>query len=181
MKMDQSNFVLVMSGLGLLAPAAIMLFLALWNTADNNLYSASLAFTSASNILGVKVLKPVWTLVAIVLAMAIAFSGASARFLEFLLIIAVVVPPFAGVLIAHMTVVARLQSAAEALRAAPNVRWTAVVAWAVGALAARQFEFLLNDAIEGLLLGFVTYLALARITSLGASRREPEMSGRQTA
>ena len=30
MKMDQSNFVLVMSGLGLLAPAAVMLFLALW-------------------------------------------------------------------------------------------------------------------------------------------------------
>ncbi len=80
MKMDQSNFVLVMSGLGLLAPAAVMLFLALWNTADNNLYSASLAFTNASNILGVKVLKPVWTLVAIMLAVAIAFSGASTRF-----------------------------------------------------------------------------------------------------
>ena len=180
MKMDQSNFVLVMSGLGLLAPAAVMLFLALWNTADNNLYSASLAFTSASNILGVKVLKPVWTLVAIVLAMAIAFSGASARFLEFLLIIAVVVPPFAGVLIAHMTVVARLQSAAEALRTAPNVRWTAVAAWALGALVARQFEFLLNDAIEGLLLGFVTYLVLSRITSLGTGRREAAVPGRET-
>jgi cytosine permease len=180
MKMDQSNFVLVMSGLGLLAPAAVMLFLALWNTADNNLYSASLAFTNASNIVGVKVLKPVWTLVAIVLAVAIAFSGASARFLEFLQIIAVVVPPFAGVLIAHMTIVARLQSAAEALRSAPSVRWTAMAAWAVGALVTRQFDFLLNDAIEGLLLGSIVYLVLSRLAGVGAGHRDPEKAVSET-
>jgi hypothetical protein len=79
-----------------------------------------------------------------------------------------------------MTVVARLQSAAEALRTAPNVRWTAVAAWALGALVARQFEFLLNDALEGLLLGFVTYLVLSRITSLGTGRREAAVPGRET-
>jgi cytosine permease len=169
MKMDQSNFVLVMSGLGLLAPAAVMLFLALWNTADNNLYSASLAFTNASNIVGVKVLKPVWTLVAIILAVAIAFSGASTRFLEFLQIIAVVVPPFAGVVIAHMIVAARRQTGHQALATAPNVRWTAVLAWAVGALVSRQFEFLLNDAIEGLLLGGAGYLMLSLIPARTSS------------
>lgn len=163
MKMDQSNFVLVMSGLGLLAPAAVMLFLALWNTADNNLYSASLAFTNASNIVGVKVLKPVWTLVAIVLAVAIAFSGASTRFLELLQIIGVVVPPFAGVLIAHMMITARRQSAGEAIASAPAVRWTAIAAWVVGALVARQFEFILNDAIEGLIVGVLMYVVLSRV------------------
>lgn len=180
MKMDQSNFVLVMSGLGLLAPAAVMLFLALWNTADNNLYSASLAFTNASNILGVKVLKPVWTLIAIVLAVGIAFSGASTRFLEFLQIIAIVVPPFAGVLVAHMSVNARRQSGAAALAAAPSFRWTAVAAWLAGALISRELEFLLNDAIEGLVLGVVIYLALSLIPvrSTGgrkATASEPEL------
>lgn len=172
MKMSQSNFVLVMSGLGLLAPAALMLFLALWNTADNNLYSASLAFTNASNIVGLKVLKPVWTIVAIIVAVLIAYSGASARFLDFLLLIAVVVPPFAGVVIAHMMVVARSHSGEEALRSAPSVRWTAVAAWAVGALVSKQFTFLLNDAIEGLLVGTAGYLLLAALPAWLGSVRE---------
>lgn len=170
MKMDEANFVLVMSGLGLLAPAAVMLFLALWNTADNNLYSASLAFTNASNVVGLKVLKPVWTLVAIVLAVLIAFSGASTRFLDFLQIIAVVVPPFAGVLIAHMAVVARRESGHQALAGAPSIRWTAVVAWVASALVAREFEFLLDDAIEGLLLGAACYLVLGLIPQRGSNR-----------
>jgi cytosine permease len=181
MKMDESNFVLVMNGLGLLAPAAVMLFLALWNTADNNLYSASLAFTNASNIVGLKILKPVWTIVAIIMAVVIAFSGASERFLEFLQLIGIVVPPFAGVLIAHMCVIARMQSAAEALRSAPSIRWTALGTWIVGAIVSRQVDFLLNNAIEGLLLGIVGYLLVEGLLGRSTKGGTPAESSREVA
>ncbi|MFI7066764.1 cytosine permease [Kribbella sp. NPDC050124] len=174
MKVDQSNFVLVMSGLSLLAPAAVMLFLALWNTADNNLYSSSLAFTNASNLIGLRVTKPVWTVVAILVAVTIAFSGASAHFLDLLLVVATVVPPFAGVLVAHMSIVSRRQPPTEMLSTAPSVRWSALVAWGGSAWAAKQVAFLLNDAIEGLLLGVASYLLLSLAL---AARRDGVSSG----
>jgi cytosine permease len=120
MSVGNSNFVVVMQSLGLLAPAVVMLVLALWNTADNNLYSASLAFTSASDLLGYRVPKWVWTIVAIVIAVLVALSGAAAQFAAFLGMIGIVAPPFAGVLIAHFWLVARGVSAARLLSEAPT-------------------------------------------------------------
>jgi cytosine permease len=165
MKVGNSNFVVVMQGLGLLAPAAVLLFLALWNTADNNIYSASLAFTSVSNLLKVKISKPVWTVVAVAIAVGIAFLGVADQFGRFLSVIGVVVPPFAGLLIAHFWVVQRRTE--EALRNLPAVRWEAVVCWIAAALLAYYGDFLLVNAIEGLVAGFVLYtiagLALKKV------------------
>jgi cytosine permease len=157
MKVGNSNFVLVMQGLGLLAPAAVLLFLALWNTADNNIYSASLAFTNASNVLGFRVTKPVWTVVAVLIAVGIAFLGVAEQFSSFLGVIGVVVPPFAGVLLAHFWVVVRGVNVEGILRDLPSVRWEALGCWVAGALIARYADFLLADAIEGLVSGFVLY------------------------
>ncbi|MCG5215775.1 cytosine permease [Streptosporangium soli] len=172
MKVANSNFVLVMQGLGLLAPAAVMLVLALWNTADNNLYSASLAFTNASNTLGARIGKPVWTIVSIVIAVLVAFAGLADSFLVFLNIVALVAPPFAGVLIAHFWVLARHSSGTELLRSAPAVRVEALVAWALAAVLSKVTDVLLTDAIEGLVYGFVCYALLGwvlkRIKPMGA-------------
>ena len=166
MKVGNSNFVVVMQGLGLLAPAAVLLFLALWNTADNNIYSASLAFTSASSLLKVNIRKPVWTVVAVVIAVAIAFLGVAGQFGKFLNIIGVVVPPFAGLLIAHFYVVQRRTE--EVLRNLPAVRWEAIVCWIAAALLAYYGDFLLVNAIEGLVAGFVLYA----IAGLALNRRK---------
>jgi len=157
MSVGNSNFVVVMQSLGLLAPAVVMLVLALWNTADNNLYSASLAFTSASDLLGHRVPKWVWTIVAIVIAVLVALSGAAAQFGAFLGVIGVVAPPFAGVLIAHFWLVARGVSGARLLSEAPAVRWEALGCWLVASLLAWSTGFLLTDAIEGLVAGVVLY------------------------
>jgi cytosine permease len=157
MSVGNSNFVVVMQSLGLLAPAVVMLVLALWNTADNNLYSASLAFTSASDLLGFRVPKWVWTIVAIIIAVLVALSGAAAQFGVFLGVIGIVTPPFAGVLIAHFWVVARGSSGAALLSEAPGVRWEALGCWLVAALLSWSIQFLLTDAIEGLVLGAVLY------------------------
>ncbi|MFI6456378.1 purine-cytosine permease family protein [Streptosporangium amethystogenes] len=160
MSVGNSNFVLVMQGLGLLAPAAVMLVLALWNTADNNLYSASLAFTNASNTLGLRVGKPAWTLISIVIAILVAFAGLAAQFLVFLNVIAIIAPPFAGVLIAHFWILARHRTGDQLLESAPAVRAEALVAWVVAALLAKYTDVLLTDAIEGLVYGFVCYAVL---------------------
>ncbi|GII95182.1 purine-cytosine permease family protein [Sinosporangium siamense] len=173
MKVGNSNFVLVMQGLGLLAPAAVMLVLALWNTADNNLYSASLAFTNASNTLRLRVGKPVWTVVSIVIAVCVAFAGLAAQFLTFLQIVGLVAPPFAGVMIAHFWVLARNRSGSDLLASAPKVRVEALVAWVVAAVLSKYTDVLLTDAIEGLVYGFACYAVLGLLAGrLGARTRE---------
>ncbi|RBQ15644.1 hypothetical protein DP939_33675 [Spongiactinospora rosea] len=169
MKVGNSNFVLVMQGLGLLAPAAVMLVLALWNTADNNLYSASLAFTNASNSLRWPIRKPVWNVVAIVIAVAVAFAGLADSFLTFLTIIALVAPPFAGVMIAHFWVLARRGTGRELLESAPGVRVEALAAWLIAAVLSKFTDVLLADAIEGLVYGFVCYALLG--LAVQAARR----------
>ncbi|MGW0803295.1 cytosine permease [Nonomuraea sp. NPDC002799] len=160
MKVGNSNFVLVMQGLGLLAPAAVMLVLALWNTADNNLYSASLAFTNASTSIRLRLRKPVWNIVSIVIAVIVAFAGLANSFLTFLTIIGLVAPPFAGVLIAHFWVLARHSSGRELLETAPAVRVEALVAWLAAAVLSKFTDVLLADPIEGLVFGFVIYAVL---------------------
>lgn len=165
MSVGNSNFVLVMQGLGLLAPAAVMLVLALWNTADNNLYSASLAFTNASNTLNVRIGKPVWTLVAIVIAVLVAFAGLAAQFLVFLNIIALIAPPFAGVIIAHFWILTRGSMHARLLESAPAVRVEALVAWVVAAVLSKYTDLLLTDAIEGLVYGIVCYAVLGWVVA----------------
>ena len=164
MKVGNSNFVVVMQGLGLLAPAAVLLFLALWNTADNNIYSASLAFTSASNLLRLRLSKPFWTVLAVVIAVGIAFLGLADQFGKFLTVIGVVVPPFAGLLIAHFWVLQRRTAAADVLRDLPAVRWSAVGCWIAAALIAYYAEFLLVNAVEGLVCGFVLYALAGLLT-----------------
>jgi cytosine permease len=163
MSVGNSNFVVVMQTLGLLAPAVVMLVLALWNTADNNLYSASLAFTSASDQLGFRVPKWAWTIVAIVISVIVAMSGVAAQFADFLAVIAVIAPPFAGVMIAHFWIVARGQSGDRLLTEAPTVRWEALACWLGAALAAYFTDFLLTDAIEGLIAGVVLYAVVGSI------------------
>ncbi len=163
MSVGNSNFVLVMQGLGLLAPAAVMLVLALWNTADNNLYSASLAFTNASNMVGLRLSKPVWTLVSIAIAVVVAFAGLAARFLSFLEVIAVVAPPFAAVLITHYWLRNRGRAIESAIDAVPMLRWEAFAAWVLAAVGARYTDLLLTDAIEGLVYGAVLYWLLGTV------------------
>ncbi len=160
MSVGEANFVLVMQGLGLLAPAAVMLVLALWNTADNNLYSASLAFTNASNMLGLRLAKPVWTLVSIAIAVLVSFAGLAERFLSFLEVIALVAPPFAAVLITHYWLRHRGRDIESSGASVPMLRWEALLAWILAAVASRYTELLLTDAVEGLVYGTVLYWVL---------------------
>jgi cytosine permease len=173
MSVGEGNFVLVMQGLGLLAPAAVMLVLALWNTADNNLYSASLAFTNASNMVGLRLAKPVWTLVSIAIAVLVSFAGLAERFLSFLEVIGLVAPPFAAVLITHYWLRHRGRAIESEAHAVPLLRWEALLAWILAAVGSRFTDLLLADAVEGLVYGVVLYWALgAVVDAVSRSRRD---------
>ena len=74
------NLVVVMSKLGLLIPAVLVLGLALWTTTDNNIYSSSLAFTNAAKLAGWNVPKWVFCVAADAIAMAFAFLGLASKF-----------------------------------------------------------------------------------------------------
>lgn len=158
-----ANFVIVMSQLGLLVPAALILALTLWTTTDNNLYSASLAFTNANKMVGRTVSKRVWVLVSVAIATITAFGGFAADFVAFLGIIATVTPPFAGIFIAHFYVLGHLRRHTEAqLAGTPAVRWSPLIAWAVASASVYLTDLTL-EPIVGLLLGGALYSALALI------------------
>ncbi|MGH8966791.1 MAG: hypothetical protein ACRDXB_15890 [Actinomycetes bacterium] len=110
---------------------------------------------------------------AIIIAVLVAFSGAAAQFGAFLGVIGIVVPPFAGVLMAHFWLVARGVSGARLLSEAPTVRWEALGCWLVSALLAWSTGFLLTDAIEGLVAGAVLY---GIVGSLLRARQTPATS-----
>jgi len=108
----------------------------------------------------------------VLIAVAIAFLGVADQFGRFLSVIAVVVPPFAGLLIAHFWVVQR--RAEDALRNLPAVRWEAIACWVAASLLAYYAEFLLVNAIEGLVAGFVLYaLAGLALRRTGSGRTAP--------
>jgi cytosine permease len=101
------NLVLVLNNLGLLAPAVIVLGLALWTTTDNNIYSSSLAFTNASKTAGLNISKPVWTIICVIIAVIVSFMGLAANFGAWLRFIGVLCGPLTGMLIAHFLVINR--------------------------------------------------------------------------
>jgi cytosine permease len=171
MKVGNPNFAAVMDTLGLLAPAVVMLVLALWNTADNNLYSSSLAFSNVSRIFGVRIPRAVWTVVSVLIAVAVAFAGFASRFLSFLNIVAVVTPPFAGVVISHFYLLGRSRrSGAELLAEAPKVRVVALVSWLAASLIAYNVDWFVKP-INGLVLGALIYTGLSWVSSLVTAGR----------
>lgn len=98
------NLVIVMSKLGLLLPAVIVLALALWTTTDNNIYSSSLAFTNAAHLAGVNIPKWVFCIVSDAIAMGVAFLGLASKFSSWLSFTGSLCGPLAGMMIAHYLV-----------------------------------------------------------------------------
>ncbi|WP_417460436.1 hypothetical protein [Kordiimonas sp.] len=86
---------MVSSGLGL--PALVMMVLASWTTNVSNLYSSSLGLGQAFPRLGRA--QVVW--VAGLVGLLISLAGIRDHFVDFLIFLGVLIPPIAGVYIAH--------------------------------------------------------------------------------
>lgn len=151
-----ANVVVVLSTLGLLVPGVLVLLLALWTTTDNNIYSSALAFSNAGDLAKVRLSKPVWTIIAVLIAVAVSLLGLSAQFLKWLQFIGIVAAPFAGVIVSHFWLVNKGRGLGAA---AAGVRWTAFVTW----LAASAFAYYFKvgvPALQGLIAAAALYWAI---------------------
>ncbi|MGH2452126.1 MAG: purine-cytosine permease family protein [Candidatus Limnocylindria bacterium] len=161
----EANVVVYMSTLGLLLPAVLVLGLALWTTTDNNIYSTALAFTNAGHLVKFRLSKPVWTIVAVIIALLVSLLGFAGQFLQWLVIIATVTPPFAGVMIAHFWLLrfGRDWRTLASELVPEGFRWTALAAWLAASVIAYITRTQFIPALTGLLTALVLYTALELI------------------
>lgn len=148
------NLVIVMSKLGLLLPAVIVLALALWTTTDNNIYSSSLAFTNAAHLAGVNIPKWVFCIVSDAIAMGVAFLGLASKFSSWLSFTGSLCGPLAGMMIAHYLV---LQGKQTKLFVPNTFRLSGWLAWIVSFVLSQMTSSAI-PAVTAIILGFVLYL-----------------------
>lgn len=148
------NLVIVMSKLGLLLPAVIVLALALWTTTDNNIYSSSLAFTNAAHLAGVNIPKWGFCIVSDAIAMGVAFLGLASKFSSWLSFTGSLCGPLAGMMIAHYLV---LQGKQTKLFVPNTFRLSGWLAWIVSFVLSQMTSSAI-PAVTAIILGFVLYL-----------------------
>ena len=103
------------------------------------------------------------TLILGVIGVIVAVLGAWQFFANWLALLGVLVPPLGAVLIADQIILARRNAG----RPERRFRVSALVAWAIGAgfaLASHFFAPALSDAVVGLVVGCLAYLALEQFT-----------------
>lgn len=165
------NLVIVMSTMGLLIPAVIVLGLALWTTTDNNIYSASLAFTNASKIAGVNISKPVWTIVCVIIAVAVSFLGLASNFSAWLSFTGSLCGPLAGMMIAHFLVLNR----GEKFYVPTTFRLSGWLAWLIAGIGS-QFTSSAIPSVTAILFGFVLYIVFYLVLDKGMNlHKDKEM------
>ncbi|MCY4156885.1 MAG: cytosine permease [Gammaproteobacteria bacterium] len=117
-----------MASLGLGVPALAVLVFATWTTNVNNLYSASL---SVARILP-DARDWLITLVCGAIGTLLALAGIMDHFIDFLILLGIIVPPIAGIYLADYFLLRLTRINAGRDGPVPDFRWDAVAAWALG-------------------------------------------------
>ncbi len=164
--LQENEFLRIVMVLGLGVPGLLMLVVATWTTNASNLYSSSLALAAI-------VPKKRWilTVAAGVLGTAIALSGLSLRFLDFLVTLGVLIPPVAGVYIGDFCFRPGRTDPATGPVPPPALSITALVAWILGAavgLLAVKGHITLSQipSLDALAASFVIFAVLKRFPGL---------------
>jgi cytosine permease len=149
--------VMLLVGLGLVG--LILLLFATWTTNAYNLYSTSLVFASIIE----SVAKWKLVVVAGVLGTGIAMLPILENFLSFLHILAVLIPPIAGIYLADFFIICKQQYDTESMAQLDAIRPLAFVAWFVGAFAgyttgAGHMTLTTVPAIDAIAISFVFYI-----------------------
>jgi cytosine permease len=173
---DGGNFLpLVADGAGplLSALAIVFVFVNLGSVCSHCLYNGAVSW---SHIVGGRM--RVLTLLLGIAGVAVALAGVWSHFLSWLVILSVFVPPIGAVLIADQVM---LRGASDA-RIVGAVRPTAFAAWAIGAGFAGLVHYEApqwSDAVVGLVVGAVAYLAIEAVAapSRGRVAAMPEPAG----
>lgn len=165
--MDGTELMAIFFALGLGGIAVVVLILAQWTTNTTNLYSAGLSFAAISPRLRRRTVTAILGVIGIVVGVI----GAADYFVPFILVIGTIIAPYGGVyLAAYFT--GRRGARWQHGAAVPAVDVWSIAAWVVGILVAVAttnpadgpgfgwFTLTTISALDGLLAGFVVYLAL---------------------
>ncbi len=160
------DIVKIMLGLGWGLIAMVVLVLAQWTSNDNNLYSASLAFSVVFRR------WPKWVLTSIAggIGIILALLGIYGALVNWLLVLCILIPPIAGVFIADYFLVNRDFYKYENLPKTPKARWLMLISWVVASFIAYcttaaptglgWFTITQIPAIDSFLIAFVLALIL---------------------
>jgi len=136
--MGEWDIVKIMLGLGWGLIAMLVLVLAQWTSNDNNLYSAALAFS----VIFRRWPKWVLTATAGAIGIGLALWGIYGMFVNWLLMLGILIPPIAGVYIADYFIVNRDFYKFENLPKVVKARWLMLASWA----AASFFGYCMTPA-----------------------------------
>ncbi len=122
----------IMIGLGWGLIAIIVLVLAQWTTNDNNLYSAALDLSVIFRT------WPKWklTLAAGILGIIIALSGIYGKFVQWLMVLSITIPPIGGVYVTDYFLFHKNYYRFENISRIPKWRPLMFVAWVAGSIVA---------------------------------------------
>lgn len=151
------DVVVVMSNLGLLLPGVLLLLLALWTTTDNNVYSSALAFTNAGEMLHINISKPVWTVIAVLIAVAVSLFNLASQFSIWLVLIGILAPPIGGIIIGHFWI---LNFRNKEFATPEGFSMVAFVSWIGAGLIAKFMIAPVPASVIGLVSALVIYTVL---------------------
>ncbi len=166
-----TDLIQIIIGLGMGAPAMVVLILSTWTCNGANLYGAGLGLAATFRNI------PQWqfTVGAGVMGTLIAMLGIVDHFIPFLLILGIGIPPIAGIYVACYFLYPARMKDVGALESLPSVSVTAFAAWAFGlavAAATSQAFFTLTTipSCDALLASTGLYALLERAFGDGACR-----------
>ena len=166
----EPDLITSMTSLGLGIPVLIVMVFATWTTNINNLYSASLSI--ARMMPGVR--DWVITLVSGAIGTLLALAGIMDRFVEFLILLGIIVPPIAGVYLADYFLLRPTRIDVDQLDPVPDFRWDAMAAWTLGCAVgfverASDWSLTSVTAIDTLLTGMGVLWIWNRLRSKAAA------------
>ncbi len=124
----EPDLITSMTSLGLGISVLIVMVFATWTTNINNLYSASLGIARMLP----RVRDWVITLVCGAIGTLLAVAGIMDFFVEFLILLGIIVPPIAGVYLADYFLLRETRIDVQQTDAVPDYRWDAMAAWSIG-------------------------------------------------
>ena len=160
------DFVSMFASLGLLLPAFVVFFLAMWTTAQNAIWSFALAFSSASEAANIKLPRAAWNIIGVCIILAFALLGFASKFGVLLNLISVFAPPIAGVLISHFFLLGYIKyyKGKSSVRIY-GFRWQAFAAWIIGGVVAKIWTSGV-PALQGLIVAAIAYWILGIATKM---------------
>ncbi len=170
----ESDFMLIMMGLGMGVSAMLILVFATWTTNISNLYSTSLLLATVFT----RIDRWKLTIGAGIIGTVFAGMGILDHFVSFLLFLGIAIPPIAGIYVADFFFVRGQDYDTASLRSEPPVSYPAFIAW-VGASAVAQatasevFTMTSIPSCDTILVSFGLYLFLRKGLGIGTARAAP--------